>query len=210
MKKALLGVKRSLWWLVTWNRLGSRPGHRKVAYNAMVTGPVTLGDYTYIGGRTEIRAVLSPIQIGRYCSIGRDVKIFSAGQAHRFEGLSTYPFFVLDNELDRTNFNVVGSATVLGNDVWVGSGAVIQAGVNVGDGAVVGASAVVTKDVPPYSIVAGVPARVIGHRFDTTTAEKVAATRWWDLEYTDLKARYPQLIATNRPVAGLDELWPAP
>ena len=202
--------KRLASWLVTYSRLGARPGHRRVAYNAQVSGPVSIGDYTYIGGRTEIRAVLSPIEIGRYCSIGRDMKIFSSGQAHEFGGLSTYPFFAIDPELDRRNFNAVGSPTLIGNDVWIGSNAVIQAGVTIGDGAVVGASAVVTKDVEPYTIVAGVPARELGRRFDQTTADEVAASRWWQLGYAELKARYPHLVVENRALEEVADPWHAP
>lgn len=199
-------AKRLISWLITYIRLGERPNHRRVAYNARITGDVLVGDYSYIGGRTEIRAVLSRITIGRYCSIGRDVKIFSAGQMHRFDGISTYPFYVIDKEIERRHYNVGTDATQIGNDVWIGSNAVIQAGVTVGDGAVIGASAVVTRDVEPYSVVAGVPARVIGSRFDEAAAAQVAKSSWWLLDYPELKARMAGHIVHNRPVREADEL----
>jgi virginiamycin A acetyltransferase len=200
MMQVLVRLKRIAWWMVTWRKLGELPRRRKVAFNAQISGPVAVGDYTYVGGRSEIRAVISSIEIGRYCSIGRDVKIFSSGQAHSFDGLSTYPFFLIDNGLDRKRFNPMGTPTIIGNDVWIGSNAVIQSGVQIGDGAVIGAAAVVTRDVAPYAIVAGVPARQIGARFDEDLAAKVTASRWWELDYRALKARYPDLVRENRPL----------
>lgn len=119
---------------------------------------------------------------------------------HVFEGLSTYPFFTLDSTLDRRSFNRSGESTVIGNDVWIGSNAVIMAGVEVGDGSVVGAGSIVTKDVPAYSIVAGNPARVIKSRFDEPTRDRVTESRWWELDYHELKARFPALVSENVPV----------
>jgi len=183
--------------LITRWKLGEPAGHRRVAHDCKVSGPVTIGDYTYIGGRSEIRAVLSSITIGRYCSIGRDVKIFSAGQAHRFDGLSTYPFYVIDREVDRRHYNVESADTVIGNDVWIGSNATIQAGVTIGDGAVIGAASVVTRDVAPFAIVAGVPARQIGSRFDEQVAAAVADSQWWLLDHEHLKDRAGHLLHAN-------------
>lgn len=187
-------------WVITWFKLQSKPGSRRVSASALIKGDVSIGDYTYIGGRTEIRGKLSSVRIGRYCSIGRDVKIFSTGQMHVFGGLSTYPFFTIDQSLERQRFNVPCRATVIGNDVWIGSNAIVLAGVEIGDGAAVGAGAVVTKDVAPFAIVAGCPARPIGARFNEMTAQKVAASRWWELDYPDLKIKYPKLVAENLPI----------
>ena len=79
--------------------------------------------------------------------------------------------------------------TVIGNDVWIGKRAIIKAGVKIGDGAVVGAGAVVTKDVPPYAIVAGVPAKIIKYRFDEDTIAQLLKTKWWNLSDEELEKR---------------------
>lgn len=191
---------------VTRWKLGAPPRSRKVAHNAKISGDV-IGDYTYVGGRSEIRAVLTRVSIGRYCSIGRDVKIFSAGQSHRFDGLSTYPFYLLDKRIRRQDFNTSGPDTVIGNDVWIGSNAVIQAGVCIGDGAVVGSSSVVTRDVEPFTIVTGVPARKFARRFDSQTAAWVAGSRWWELDDPDLAAHGGEALIRNAPVAAQDAPW---
>lgn len=84
---------------------------------------------------------------------------------------------------------------MIGNDVWIGYEAVILSGVTIGDGAVIGSRAVVTKDVPPYTIVGGVPARPIRRRFDEVTIEKLEALRWWDWEYEKIRRSIPAIQA---------------
>ena len=87
--------------------------------------------------------------------------------------------------------------TVIGNDVWIGYEAVIMPGVKIGDGAVIGTRALVTKDVPPYTIVGGVPAKPIRRRFDDATVEKLEALRWWDWDEDRLKRALPAIQAGN-------------
>ena len=192
--------------LITAVKLRRRPEHRRVALSTIVKGTVEIGDYTYVGGFTEIRGTLTRVTIGRYCSIGRAVKIFSAGQMHTFHGLSTYPFFVLNRKLHRPFFNIVGAPTVIGHDVWIGSNSIIMAGVKIGDGAAVGAGSVVTRDVPAYTIAAGVPARVLSRRFSEDVAKKVSDSRWWELEFSELCERYGELVTENRPLDGSEDL----
>lgn len=183
--------------LITRWKLGEPAGHRRVAHDCKISGPVTIGDYTYIGGRSEIRAVLSSIDIGRYCSIGRDVKIFSAGQAHRFDGLSTYPFYVIDREVERRHYNVMTPDTTIGNDVWIGSNSIVQAGVTIGDGAVIGAGAVVIRDIPARVVAVGVPAR-IARRLDSSDSAAGRGDRNGDRNIDEAAASERVAAATLR------------
>lgn len=191
-------IKKILVWLLALFKLRRLPGSRRVALTAVVEGAVLIGDYTYIGGYSELRGVLGKIRIGRYCSIGRSVKIFSSGQAHRFDGFSTYPFYMLDSVIDRSKYNIKKPDTVIGNDVWIGSNSIIMAGVDVGDGAVIGAGAIVTRSVEPFTIVAGSPAKVVGRRFSDEIQAKVQSSGWWNLDYRELKTRYASALADNR------------
>ena len=123
--------------------------------------------------------------IGRFCSIACGAKFLFTSANHAMRSLSTYPFPIFFEEwgLDAKN---IASAwdnkgdIVVGNDVWIGFEAVILSGVTIGDGAIIGARAVVTRDVPPYTIVGGVPAKPIRKRFDEETIAQLKRMRWWD------------------------------
>lgn len=125
------------------------------------------------------------LKIGKYCSIASGAKFLFNAANHSLRSLSTYPFPIFYEEWEHglwadKAWDNKGDI-VLGNDVWVGFEAVILAGVTVGDGAVIGARAVVTKDVEPYTIVGGVPARQIRKRFSDEVIAELLALRWWDL-----------------------------
>lgn len=127
-----------------------------------------VGSYTYIGTRTSI----TKSDIGRYCSIANNVSI---GQGeHQLNRISTSSIFYSDPWEILTE-----GKCVIESDVWIGVDAVILRGIRIGFGAVVAANAVVTKDVPPFAIVGGVPARVIRYRFTEEKQQKVLASRWW-------------------------------
>lgn len=192
-------IKNVVVWLITLLKIKRTPGNVRVSWSATVKGDVSIGDYTYIGGRSEIRAIISAVHIGRYCSIGRGVKIFSSGQRHRSNGISTYPFFTIDRDLNRLDFNVITADTWIGNDVWIGSNAIVMAGVRIGDGVVVGAGAIVTKDINDYAIVAGVPARVMAYRFGPEKIEYLKSEKWWQYDYSTIKRRYGKYITSNVP-----------
>ena len=125
------------------------------------------------------------LKIGKFCSIACGAKFLFNSANHALGSLSTYTFPIFYEEwgLDRRS---VADAwdnkgdIVVGNDVWIGYEAVILSGVTIGDGAIIGARAVVTKDVPPYTIMGGVPARPIRRRFDEATVETLLRLRWWD------------------------------
>ena len=123
--------------------------------------------------------------IGKFCSIASGVKSLFNSANHTLRSLSTYPFPIFYEEWSLSAENLTGAwdnkgDIVIGNDVWIGYEAVILSGVTIGDGAIVGARALVTKDVPPYTIVGGVPARPIRQRFSTEITGALLRLRWWD------------------------------
>lgn len=154
------------------------------------------------------------VDIGRYVSIGEAVQI--GRHSHPTKWSSTSPVFyqdptaVIDRilpEASHVNFNAPQRApeiTTIGNDVYIGHGALIMPGVVVGDGAVVGAMSVVTKDVPPYSIVAGNPAVVKSYRFSDNIIERFLAVSWWRYAFWDLSGL--QLTSPERFIGGVEDL----
>ena len=123
--------------------------------------------------------------IGKFCSVACGAKFIFTSANHKLSSLSTYPFPLFFEEWGLDKRNVTDAwdnkgDIVLGNDVWVGYEAVILSGVTVGDGAIIGARAVVTKDVPPYTIVGGVPAKPIRKRYDDDTINTLLSLKWWD------------------------------
>ena len=125
------------------------------------------------------------LTIGKFCSIACGAKFLFNSANHTLSSLSTYPFPIFFEEWGLDVADITSAwdnrgDIVVGNDVWIGYEAVILAGVTIGDGAVVAARAVVTRDVPPYTIVGGVPARPIRRRFGKETISRLLALRWWD------------------------------
>lgn len=124
------------------------------------------------------------LTIGKFCSIACGAKFIFNAANHSLKSLSTYPFPIFYDEwnhgLEVTKAWDNKGDIVIGNDVWIGYEAVILAGVTIGDGAIIGARAVVTKNVEPYSIVAGVPAKIIRKRFSDDIVEKLLKIKWWN------------------------------
>ncbi len=123
--------------------------------------------------------------IGKFCSIACGAKFIFNCANHTLKSLSTYTFPLFFEEWDLPKSKVAASwdnkgDIVIGNDVWIGYDAVIMAGVTIGDGAIIGTRAVVTKDVEPYSIVGGVPAKEIRKRFSPDVIEKLQSLQWWN------------------------------
>ena len=125
------------------------------------------------------------LKIGKFCSIACGAKFLFTSGNHAMQSLSTYPFPIFFEEWNLDARDICSAwdnkgDIIIGSDVWIGYEAVIMAGVTIGDGAIIGTRAVVTKDVPPYTIVGGVPAKIIRKRFDDATIERLEKLRWWD------------------------------
>lgn len=147
---------------------------------------VHLGAYSYIAANSNIRNTT----IGRFCSIGPNVKTGLA--YHPTNGFSTSPIFysckgqcgtkLIDNNLVDEYYNVT-----IGNDVFIGSGSTILGGLTIGDGAIIAAGSMVVKDVPPYAIVGGVPARILKYRFDDEIIKRLIKLKWWNMPIEKLE-----------------------
>jgi acetyltransferase-like isoleucine patch superfamily enzyme len=155
-----------------------------------------IGDHSY--GRPKVRFPESgaKLSIGSYCSIADGVEILLGGN-HRTDFVTTYPFGAMTGVWPEAaglgGLHASKGDVSIGNDVWLGSQCMILSGVSIGHGAVVAARAVVTKNVPPYTIVGGNPARVIRLRFDQPTMDRLLASRWWDLPRERIAALIPLL-----------------
>lgn len=127
--------------------------------------------------------VSSDLTIGRFCSLGENIHIGVNAQAHPAHWVSTSPF-QYDQSFKNTpiqlSYKIAQSETSIGNDVWIGEGVLIMEGVSIGDGAIVAARAVVNRDVAPYTVVGGIPARLIRDRFSESTAKELLDTQWWN------------------------------
>ncbi|WP_320109560.1 CatB-related O-acetyltransferase [Bosea sp. NBC_00550] len=161
-------------------------------------GQFVAGAYTY--GRPKVRFPESGarLAIGRYGSIADGVEILLGGN-HRLDWATTYPFPALPGlwpeAASTTGHDTTRGDVLIGHDVWLGSQSMILSGVRISHGAVVAARAVVTRDVPPYAIVAGNPARLVRLRFDEATVAALLETRWWALPREELVPLLPLLMS---------------
>ena len=187
--------------------------YQTIYLNTIINNPnIIVGDYTiyndFVNDPTQFEKnnVLYhyPINqdrliIGKFCSIACGAKFLFNSANHTLKSLSnyTFPLFFEEWELDKKN---VASAwdnkgdIIIGNDVWIGYEAVIMAGVHIGDGAVIAARAVVTKDVPPYTIVGGTPARKIRMRFEEETIAKLQQIQWWNWPVEKIRQSLPYIM----------------
>jgi acetyltransferase-like isoleucine patch superfamily enzyme len=146
--------------------------------------------YGYDGETFPIYTEGANIAVGAFCSIGPGVTIHGGGK-HRVDRVTTFPLNarMFDRAKRNAKDDVHTRATLVGNDVWIGQGATILAGVSVGDGAVIGAGGVVSRDVEPYAIVVGNPARLVRHRFDRHIRERLLALAWWEWSDEEIRER---------------------
>lgn len=137
--------------------------------------------------------------IGKFCSIACGTKFLFNCANHSLKSLSTYtfPLFYEEWELEKSNITTAWDNKgdiVIGNDVWIGYEAVIMVGVHIGDGAIIAARAVVTKDVPPYTIVGGTPAKEIRKRFDAEVIQQLLMLKWWDWSTDEIRQCLPYIM----------------
>ena len=197
------------------DKIYPRTGDRENVYlkNVIDNPNIQIGDYTiYNDFVHDPREFLKnnvlyhyPINkdrliIGKFCSIACGAKFLFNSANHKMASLSTYTFPLFFEEWGLEKENVAQAwdqkgDIIIGNDVWIGYEAVILPGVTIGDGAVIGCRAVVTKDVPPYTIVGGVPAKPIRKRFDEETIKELQKIKWWDWTEEKIAGKIPAIQA---------------
>lgn len=138
------------------------------------------------------------LKIGAFCSFAAGVQIFLGGE-HRMDWVTTFPFPVFWSEVAGgfDSWAKTRGDVIIGNDVWIGTEALVMSGVRVGNGAVIAARAVVIRDVPPYAIVAGVPAKVVRMRFDARTIERLEAISWWRWDDKKIARFMPNILSDD-------------
>ena len=164
-----------------------------VVYRNVKIKSSRIGAYTYVSAHTDIENA----EIGKFCSIADHCRIGMS--SHPLNYLSTSPIFtqtinaLQECWIDKDVFKHKSEEerVYLGNDVWVGSHALINGGVHVGDGACIAAGAVVVKDVPPYAIVGGVPAKIIRYRFEQNTIDRLVVLKWWNCPEQKIRTLVP-------------------
>lgn len=160
-----------------------------------VRGELSIGAHTYIRSDSCLQMVTS---IGRFCSIGAGVILGQEKNNHPADWLSTHPFQYTDTAWQYDAHIDFGT---VGNDVWIGRDAMVLEGVNVGTGAIIATRALVTQDVPPYAVVAGVPAKLIRYRYSSEMIERLLASKWWERDMSQLKD-----LPLNDPASCLEQL----
>lgn len=182
---------------LAYRRLRPKPAPEPrdaVGHPARTYPQYSIGVHTYGSSIRIFRdAAEHTLTIGDYCSLAEGTT-FWVGGGHRTDWVTTYPFNMFHDEFAHIEGHPVSRGDVIiGNDVWTGFESVIMSGVTVGHGAVIGARSVVTRDVPPYTIVAGVPAKIIRKCFDDEIIARLLEIAWWDWDEASVDAAVPLL-----------------
>ena len=178
----------------------------------IITNPnIIVGDYTYYDDFEDVHNFEKNVKyhfdftgdklfIGKFCMIASDVTFIMNGANHLTDAISTFPFAIFgngwENAMEGKTYPTKGNTTI-GNDVWIGYKAMIMAGVTIGDGAIIASRSVVTKDVAPYAIVGGNPAKEIKKRFPEEQIEKLLKLKWWDWDIEKI-TRNVQNLTSNK------------
>jgi virginiamycin A acetyltransferase len=172
---------------------------------------IIVGDYTYYDDFEDVHNFEENVKyhfdfvgdkliIGKFCMIASNVTFIMNGANHLTEAISTYPFEIFGNEWEKAmegKTYPVKEDTVIGNDVWIGYNATIMPGVQVGDGAIIATNSTVVKDVAPYSVVGGNPAKEIRKRFSEDQIKRLLKIQWWNWEIEKITANLSVLTANN-------------
>ncbi len=182
--------------------------------NVVKAPNISVGDYTYYDDdiaptEFEKNNVLfnypefgDRLVIGKFCQIAKNVKFIMGAANHRLSSVSTYPFNVFGGAWEKNTPPHLSQLprkgdTIIGNDVWIGRESIIMPGVKIGDGSIIAAYSVVTKDIAPYSVVGGNPARFIKKRFDDELIDLLLKTKWWDFAPEQLVEFLPLLCDSD-------------
>ena len=168
---------------------------------------IVVGDFTYFADTDFEKHVThhydfigDKLIIGKFCQIGAGVEFVMNGANHQMNAVSTYPFYIFgswDQSVPSKEYLPFKGDTVVGNDVWIGQNSTILPGVHIGDGAIIGLNSVVTRDVPPYTIVAGNPAKAVRKRFDDELIDLLLKLKWWDKSIEEINALIPLLSCSD-------------
>lgn len=168
---------------------------------------IVVGDFTYFADTDFEKHVThhydfigDKLIIGKFCQIGAGVEFVMNGANHQMNAVSTYPFYIFgswDQSAPSKEDLPLKGDTVVGNDVWIGQNSTILPGVHIGDGAIIGLNSVVTRDVPPYTIVAGNPAKAVRKRFDDELINLLLKLKWWDKSIEEINALIPLLSCSD-------------
>jgi virginiamycin A acetyltransferase len=179
---------------------------------------IIVGDYTYYDDFENVENFEKNVKyhfdfigdkliIGKFCMIASDVKFIMNGANHLTDAITSYPFAIFgsgwENAMDGKQYPQKGDI-VIGNDVWIGYNATIMSGVKIGDGAIIATNSTVTKDVEPYSIVGGNPAKEIKKRFSDDKIQKLLALKWWDWDIEKITQNVKNL--TGNDIEKIDKL----
>lgn len=178
----------------------------------IITKPnIIVGDYTYYDDFEDVHNFEKNVKyhfeftgdkliIGKFCMIASGATFIMNGGNHLTDSISTYPFAIFGNAwanaMEGKEYPTKGD-TIIGNDVWIGHDATIMPGVKIGDGAIIGTKSVVTKDVEPYAIVGGNPAKEIKKRFSKEDVEKLLEIKWWDWPIEKITAQVGNLTGND-------------